>query len=111
MSNSNENIESVEVYCRVRPTSSGENNDCITVENDTTIHTNPPSTSNTYRGGAGREYKYTFSRVFDPQSSQSDVFRKVAYPVVKNFINGQNGLIFTYGVTGSGKTFTMQVRV
>lgn len=31
----------------------------------------------------------------------------VALPLVENFINGKNGLLFTYGVTGSGKTYTM----
>lgn len=112
MSNTCGNNESVQVFCRVRPsTNHNESNECIIIENDTTIHTNPPSTSNAYRSGAGREYNYSFSYVFDAQSSQSDIFKKVAYPLVKNMINGQNGLIFTYGVTGSGKTFTMQVRL
>ena len=110
MSNNCGNIESVQVYCRVRPSSNhSESSECFIIENDTTVHTNPPPTSNAYRSGVGREYNYSFSHVFDAQSSQSDVFRKVAYPLVKNMINGQNGLIFTYGVTGSGKTFTMQV--
>jgi kinesin family member 23 len=28
-------------------------------------------------------------------------------PLVENLLKGRNGLLFTYGVTGSGKTFTM----
>lgn len=31
----------------------------------------------------------------------------VALPLVENLINGKNSLLFTYGVTGSGKTYTM----
>lgn len=29
-------------------------------------------------------------------------------PLVDSFYSGQNGLIFAYGITASGKTFTMQ---
>ncbi|KAL1115604.1 hypothetical protein AAG570_005894 [Ranatra chinensis] len=28
-------------------------------------------------------------------------------PLVKKLVDGENGLLFTYGVTGSGKTYTM----
>uniref|UniRef100_A0A8C3AD94 Kinesin-like protein n=1 Tax=Cyclopterus lumpus TaxID=8103 RepID=A0A8C3AD94_CYCLU len=36
-----------------------------------------------------------------------ELFEYVAKPLVDDLINGRNGLLFTYGVTGSGKTFTM----
>ncbi|MEQ2180581.1 hypothetical protein GOODEAATRI_002632 [Goodea atripinnis] len=36
-----------------------------------------------------------------------ELFEHVAKPLVVDLINGKNGLLFTYGVTGSGKTFTM----
>jgi kinesin family protein 23 len=29
-------------------------------------------------------------------------------PLVRDLLNEKNGLLFTYGVTGSGKTHTMQ---
>uniref|UniRef100_A0A8C9WYG9 Kinesin-like protein n=1 Tax=Sander lucioperca TaxID=283035 RepID=A0A8C9WYG9_SANLU len=35
------------------------------------------------------------------------MFEHVAKPLVDDLIHGKNGLLFTYGVTGSGKTFTM----
>ncbi len=35
-------------------------------------------------------------------------FFKVGLPLVKDLLNDKNGLLFTYGVTGSGKTHTMQ---
>ena len=31
----------------------------------------------------------------------------MAKPLVRDVLNGKNGLLFTYGVTGSGKTFSM----
>lgn len=51
--------------------------------------------------------KYTFKEVFPPETSQHELFDKVALPIVEGLIKGKNGLLFTYGVTGSGKTFTM----
>lgn len=45
--------------------------------------------------------------MFGPESDQKDVYTKVSMPLVENLLKGRNGLLFTYGVTGSGKTFTM----
>ncbi|KAG7221767.1 hypothetical protein INR49_029150 [Caranx melampygus] len=36
-----------------------------------------------------------------------ELFEDVAKPLVDDLIHCKNGLLFTYGVTGSGKTFTM----
>uniref|UniRef100_A0A8C5FUA3 Kinesin-like protein n=1 Tax=Gadus morhua TaxID=8049 RepID=A0A8C5FUA3_GADMO len=36
-----------------------------------------------------------------------ELFEDVAKPLVDDLVRGKNGLLFTYGVTGSGKTFTM----
>ena len=33
---------------------------------------------------------------------------QVGLPLVRDLLNEKNGLLFTYGVTGSGKTHTMQ---
>ena len=30
------------------------------------------------------------------------------FPLIKDALEGQNGLLFAYGVTNSGKTYTMQ---
>ena len=46
--------------------------------------------------------------MFDLESSQGNVFDKVGLPLVQDLLVGKNGLLFTYGVTGSGKTHTMQ---
>lgn len=51
---------------------------------------------------------YTFSHVFPPNTSQSDFFTKTTLPLVRDVLQGQNGLLFTYGVTNSGKTYTVQ---
>ncbi|KAJ6519384.1 kinesin-like protein [Mycena sanguinolenta] len=51
---------------------------------------------------------YTFSHVFPAQTSQSDFFTKTTLPLVRDVLQGQNGLLFAYGVTNSGKTYTVQ---
>merc|ERR1719253_1226833 len=42
----------------------------------------------------------------DDSSSQEDIFTQ-AEPIVDRVMEGYNGTIFCYGITGSGKTFTM----
>ena len=51
---------------------------------------------------------YTFSHIFPPATSQSDFFEKTTLPLVKDVLEGQSGLLFAYGVTNSGKTYTIQ---
>lgn len=60
-----------------------------------------------YKSTNLKETQHTFKRVFDVTSQQKDVFGAVAQPLVESLIRGKNGLLFTYGVTGSGKTYTM----
>lgn len=50
----------------------------------------------------------TFDRVFDPTSTQTDVFDTVASPLLKEVIAGYNCTIFAYGQTNTGKTYTME---
>ena len=51
---------------------------------------------------------YSFSHVFPPATLQSDFFTKTTLPLVQDLLHGQNALLFTYGVTNSGKTYTVQ---
>lgn len=51
---------------------------------------------------------FTFDYVADDQSTQEQVFTRVAKPIADSCLEGYNGTIFAYGQTGSGKTFTIQ---
>ena len=51
---------------------------------------------------------YTFSHVYPPDTDQATFFKNTALPLVKDLLNGESGLLFTYGVTNSGKTYTIQ---
>lgn len=51
---------------------------------------------------------YTFTRVFPPDTLQPEFFASTTLPLVQDLLNGENGLAFAYGVTNSGKTWTIQ---
>ncbi|CAH0712930.1 unnamed protein product, partial [Brenthis ino] len=97
----------VQVYCRLRPMQRESDISCIKIISPTTVLMSPPSTAISYRNEGNKTMKYTFKEVFPPDANQQEVFDKVALPLVQGLIKGKNGLLFTYGVTGSGKTFTM----
>ncbi|XP_054071372.1 kinesin-like protein KIF23 isoform X4 [Rissa tridactyla] len=97
----------VGVYCRVRPLSRPDQECCIEVISDTTVQMHPPDGYRIFRNGEYRETQYSFKEVFGTLVVQKKVFDVVAKPLVEDLIRGKNGLLFTYGVTGSGKTHTM----
>ena len=51
---------------------------------------------------------YKFDRVIQPLESQKAVYNSVASKLVDDVLNGQNGTVFAYGQTSSGKTYTME---
>ncbi|XP_025966523.2 kinesin-like protein KIF23 isoform X9 [Dromaius novaehollandiae] len=97
----------VGVYCRVRPLSRPDQECCIEVINETTVQIHPPDGYRVFRNGEYRETQYSFKEVFGTLVVQKELFDVVAKPLVEDLIRGKNGLLFTYGVTGSGKTHTM----
>ncbi|XP_023568344.1 kinesin-like protein KIF23 isoform X1 [Octodon degus] len=101
--------EPVGVYCRVRPLSfPDQEGSCIEVISDTTVQFHPPEgVYKLNRIGNDKEIQYSFKQVFGAHTTQQELFDIVAKPLVDDLIHGKNGLLFTYGVTGSGKTHTM----
>lgn len=56
------------------------------------------------------ERHFSFSQVLGPQNSQSETFAVTTLPLLESFLTGPNGnqsFLFTYGITGSGKTYTI----
>ncbi|XP_052832821.1 kinesin-like protein KIF20B, partial [Octopus bimaculoides] len=111
----NENFEKLKVYLRVRPFTAEEQQNkyrsCLTICGKT-VTAWAPKDSNTYKSSTYITNKnvqtFKFSRIFDEQTSQSDFYSETCQGLVKNFLNGQNCLVFAYGVTNSGKTYTVQ---
>ena len=51
--------------------------------------------------------EYEFDHVFDSETTQDEVFLKIAQRNIDEALLGINSTIFAYGQTGSGKTYTM----
>ncbi|WVW83167.1 hypothetical protein I302_105185 [Kwoniella bestiolae CBS 10118] len=54
-----------------------------------------------------KKYHFELDRCHSASSTQEEVFDSLR-PMIEQALSGQNTTIFTYGVTGSGKTHTMQ---
>lgn len=95
----------VKVFLRVRPILDQEAQADFSIDQNVVIaHTaTKEGTSQNYA-----ERKYTFTKVFDEKSYQDDIFVDVAMPLLKHFVRGHDGLIFAYGATSAGKTFTVR---
>uniref|UniRef100_A0A673N296 Kinesin-like protein n=1 Tax=Sinocyclocheilus rhinocerous TaxID=307959 RepID=A0A673N296_9TELE len=104
---SNNQKDPVGVYCRVRPLGAEDEECCIEVISNTTIQLHAPDGLKANRNGEFKETQYSFKKVFGIKTTQRELFEDVAKPLVEDLIHCKNGLLFTYGVTGSGKTYTM----
>ncbi|KAM7014676.1 kinesin-like protein KIF23 isoform 2-T2 [Tautogolabrus adspersus] len=104
---SNVEKDPVGVYCRIRPLGAEDEECCVEMISSSTIQLHPPDGLKANRNGEYKETQYSFKKVFGINTSQIELFEDVAKPLVEDLIHSKNGLLFTYGVTGSGKTFTM----
>jgi len=50
---------------------------------------------------------FTYDRVYDEKTSTQTIFNEAVRSIVKSSVEGLNGVVFAYGQTSSGKTFTM----
>ncbi|XP_077419795.1 kinesin-like protein KIF23 isoform X2 [Vanacampus margaritifer] len=104
---SNTEKDPVGVYCRIRPLGAENEECCVEMISNSTIQLHAPDGLKANRNGEFKETQYSFKKVFGINTTQMELFEEVAKPLVEDLIQCKNGLLFTYGVTGSGKTFTM----
>nr|XP_057944617.1 kinesin-like protein KIF23 isoform X2 [Doryrhamphus excisus] len=104
---SNAEKDPVGVYCRIRPLAGESEECCVEMISSSTIQLHAPDGLKANRNGEYKETQYSFKKVFGINTTQMELFEDVAKPLVEDLIQCKNGLLFTYGVTGSGKTFTM----
>jgi kinesin family protein 20 len=108
--------EPITVYLRVKPLTgreieAGESQGCLEIEDTRTVSVHPPKTSFTFKHQSRNAItaetiqRFTFSRVFGPETNQRNFFQETSLNVVKDFINGQNCLVFSYGITNAGKVY------
>lgn len=53
-------------------------------------------------------YFQAFTRVFGASSLQSDLYVHSTAPLMEKFLQGDSCVLFAYGMTNSGKTYTIQ---
>ncbi|XP_017776518.1 PREDICTED: kinesin-like protein KIF23 [Nicrophorus vespilloides] len=93
----------VSVFCRLRNLRDENEASCIKLMSPTVLSLICPSESRVLR----KDTHYAFKHIFTSYASQKEVFDHIAYPLLEDLLRGKNGLLFTYGVTGSGKTYTL----
>jgi kinesin family protein 20 len=108
-----ENEQPLSVYLRIKPPESKDDHPCVCVISETDVEARAPSTSVAFRNNSRRRrpaiYKFSFSHVLSPSSSQGDVFQSTTCPLLERLVNeSTSSLIFSFGVTNSGKTFTIE---
>ncbi|XP_061646446.1 kinesin-like protein KIF20B isoform X2 [Phyllopteryx taeniolatus] len=117
-SNSEER-EHLKVYLRIRPftaveAQNGESQDCVSVQPPDTVLLRPPGAPLSARLNSDKADKsflhtaqrFHFSQVYGPDTTQRELFQGTVKDLVKDVLHGGNSLVFTYGVTNAGKTFT-----
>eukprot|EP01118_Nematostelium_gracile_P012658 TRINITY_DN4653_c0_g1_i1.p1 TRINITY_DN4653_c0_g1~~TRINITY_DN4653_c0_g1_i1.p1 ORF type:complete len:621 (+),score=131.39 TRINITY_DN4653_c0_g1_i1:155-2017(+) len=95
------NKENIRVVCRFRPENDEElkkGKFCIDFDPDT----------KSARLNLEKSYDFNFSKVYQPFSTQEEVYEYSAQPLVEAVLKGYNAAVISYGQTGAGKTFTMQ---
>ncbi|KAM6116354.1 kinesin-like protein KIF20A [Pterocles gutturalis] len=112
-----DNNGKLKVYLRVRPlkpteVEKGEDQGCVCIENSETLLLKAPKDSFTMRSterGVGQAvHRFSFTQIFGPDVGQKLFFDETMKQVVTDVLNGQNWLVYTYGITNSGKTHTIQ---
>lgn len=111
------NPEKVKVFLRIRPLTGiekdrEEDQGCVFVQDEKTLLLKAPKDSqnmrNAERGIAQSMHKFSFSKIFGPDTSQQQFYENTMKTMVKDVLQGENRLLYTYGVTNSGKTYTIQ---
>ncbi|KAI8054521.1 P-loop containing nucleoside triphosphate hydrolase protein [Syncephalis plumigaleata] len=91
----------IKVLCRVRPFLAHENEDeTVKVDGTAVEISNLRSRSEVYR--------FNFDGCYDAHASQGQIFKQHIRPLVENVFKGLSTTVFCYGVTGAGKTHTIQ---
>ena len=100
----------VKSYCRIRP-----NNTYNSSLNKFKIENNSKTLIADYTAESDRNnpskqfiYKYNFTEVYWSHTSNQEIYEKVCKPNIEElFSSHKSSLIFVYGITNSGKTYTV----
>ncbi|XP_035999071.1 kinesin-like protein KIF20A isoform X1 [Fundulus heteroclitus] len=107
--------ERVKVFLRIRPltdSEEGEEQGCVSIQDEQTLLLRAPAESQNMRmaerGITQSIHKFSFSKIYGPASTQQQLYEGTMKKMVNDVLKGENRLLYTYGVTNSGKTYTIQ---
>ena len=60
-----------------------------------------------YINNSKKSYEFKFTGIFEPDSTQEEIFNKIGNKIINSSLEGYNSTLFCYGQTGSGKTYTI----
>lgn len=92
------------IYVRVRPLKETETTSGIDVDENSVI-LRPPAKQ---LQGRGQTKVFPFKKVFGPFIDQETVFQQSISELLPALAQGRDLLFFAYGVTGAGKTYTIE---
>lgn len=53
-------------------------------------------------------FSYVPLQIFGPETTQQDFYESTMKEMVRDVLRGESRLLYTYGVTNSSKTYTVQ---
>ncbi|EAY13871.1 Kinesin motor domain containing protein [Trichomonas vaginalis G3] len=95
-----EHGNALQIFLRVRPLKSTETDSCVEVDGNQ-ITLRPPTARNQTK-------LFDFQKVFDENCTQEEVFNESFLKLIPALGEGRDMLLFAYGVTSAGKTFTIE---
>ena len=100
----------VKCFLRIRPVVVNQlfNNTLDSIANTNNEDISPYTLDQEKKQISFKDQKFIFNKVFDETSNQMEIWQLTAKPLIDDFLNNfKSGLIFAYGVSGSGKTHTI----
>ncbi|CAM9754180.1 unnamed protein product [Ectocarpus sp. 12 AP-2014] len=112
---STSNNAALSVFLRVRPPGApGADVDKLTgrrtyqiLDDQATLRTFPPLSAGHSRTINRQAKDFGFTRVFSSEAGQVETYESTMRPLVDDVFSAQNALLFAYGMTNAGKTYTV----
>lgn len=91
--------QGIQVILRSRPTLNKALKSSIQIKANQCTLDNPRNPN--------EQLTFSFDQCFGSKSPNDEIFNQILIPLLENLLNGFNVTVFAYGMTGAGKTFTM----
>lgn len=97
--------QSIKVFLRIKPIAPTQKQAITLLADNTILFMHSRINQDAQQVTEGDKFK--FDTVLPASTAQEDVFQKSALPLVQSLFDGTSSLVFAYGVTNAGKTYTM----